>query len=306
MISLVLRRLVQILPVALLVSLVVFLLLHIAPGDPVRIMAGPTATEADIERVRARLGLDAPLPVQYVQWLGQVVQGNFGESLRSGEPVMEFLPERFVNTVWLTMVSMAVALILGLTGGIVVASRPGSFQDTSVMIVAVAGLSIPSFWLGLILILIFSVRLGWLPSGGGGSWQHIILPAISLGLATSALIARMVRSSLIEVLNADYVRTARARGLKERAILIRHAVPNALIPTITVIGLQFGTLLAGAVVTEVVFSWPGMGSLLVSAIANRDFPVVQAALLVVSFSFLLVNLLTVLLYAWVDPRVRLV
>jgi len=292
--------------VALLVSLVVFLLLHIAPGDPVRIMAGPTATEADIERVRARLGLDAPLPVQYVQWLGQVVQGNFGESLRSGEPVMEFLPERFVNTVWLTMVSMAVALILGLTGGIVVASRPGSFQDTSVMIVAVAGLSIPSFWLGLILILIFSVRLGWLPSGGGGSWQHIILPAISLGLATSALIARMVRSSLIEVLNADYVRTARARGLKERAILIRHAVPNALIPTITVIGLQFGTLLAGAVVTEVVFSWPGMGSLLVSAIANRDFPVVQAALLVVSFSFLLVNLLTDLLYAWVDPRVRLV
>jgi ABC-type dipeptide/oligopeptide/nickel transport system permease component len=291
-------------PVALLVSITVFLLLHLAPGDPARMLASPTAKQEDIERIRERIGLNDPLPVQYLRWLGNALTGDLGESIRSGAPVTEVLPERLWNTVRLTLASMTFAILFGMLGGILAALRPGSLPDVATMCIAVAGLSVPPFWLGLMLILFFSVRLDWLPAGGGDSWQHLVLPALSLGLASAALIARMVRSSLLEVLRADYVRTARARGLRDRAIVTRHALPNALIPTITVIGLQFGTLMAGAVITEVVFSWPGMGSLLVTAINNRDFPVVQASLLVISISFLLVNLITDLLYAVVDPRLR--
>ena len=302
--AVIVRRLAQMIPVAFLVSLVVFLLLHIAPGDPVRMLASPTAKQEDLERIRERMGLNDPLLVQYTRWLGNALTGDFGESMRSGAPISELLPPRLWNTVRLTLASMALAIALGLAGGLIAALRPGSLLDTVTMAVSVAGLSIPPFWLGLMLILFFSVRLDLLPAGGGDSWRHVILPALSLGLASAALIARMVRSSLLEVLRADYVRTARARGLRDRAVVARHALPNALIPTITVIGLQFGTLLAGAVVTEVVFSWPGMGTLLVSAISNRDFPVVQASLLAVSISFLLVNLLTDLLYTVADPRIR--
>jgi peptide/nickel transport system permease protein len=302
--AVIVRRLAQMIPVAFLVSLVVFLLLHIAPGDPVRMLASPTAKQEDLERIRERMGLNDPLLVQYTRWLGNALTGDFGESMRSGAPISELLPPRLWNTVRLTLASMALAIALGLTGGLIAALRPGSLLDTVTMAVSVAGLSIPPFWLGLMLILFFSVRLDLLPAGGGDSWSHLVLPALSLGLASAALIARMVRSSLLEVLRADYVRTARARGLRDRAVVARHALPNALIPTITVIGLQFGTLLAGAVVTEVVFSWPGMGTLLVTAISNRDFPVVQASLLAVSISFLLVNLLTDLLYTVADPRIR--
>jgi ABC-type dipeptide/oligopeptide/nickel transport system permease component len=199
---------------------------------------------------------------------------------------------------------MAIAIVIGMAAGLVAAARPGSPVDVGTMLVAVAGLSVPPFWLGLMLILFFSVRLGWLPAGGGDSLRHLVLPALSLGAASTALVARMVRSSLLEVLRTDYVRTGRAKGLRESALILRHALPNALIPTVTVVGLQFGTLLAGAVVTEVVFSWPGMGTLLVSGILNRDFPIVQATLLVVSLSFIVVNLATDLLYGLIDPRIR--
>ena len=298
-------RSLQAIPVVVATSIVVFLILHLAPGDPVRMLASPTATEQDLANIRNRLGLDQPLPIQYGRWIASVLQGDMGESLRSGAPVLEILPERYWNTIRLTLASMMIAAIVGLLAGLAAAARPGSFIDVLTTTVAVAGLSIPPFWLGLILILVFSVQLGWLPAGGGDSWHHLILPAISLGTATAALIARMVRSSLLEVIRTDYVRTGRAKGLREDALILGHALPNALIPTITVFGLQFGTLLAGAVITEVVFSWPGIGSLLVTSILNRDFPIVQATLLVVSLTFLVVNLLTDLLYFWVDPRIRI-
>ena len=297
-------RSLQAIPVMVATSIVVFLLLHLAPGDPVRMLASPTATEADLANIRSRLGLDQPLPTQYARWIGAIARGDLGDSIRSGAPVLEILPERFWNTIRLTVVSMAIAVVVGFLAGLIAAARPGTFLDVLTTAVAVAGLSIPPFWLGLILILVFSVQLGWLPAGGGDSWRHLILPAISLGAATAALIARMVRSSLLEVIRTDYLRTGRAKGLREKTLLVSHALPNALIPTVTVLGLQFGTLLAGAVITEVVFSWPGIGSLLVSSILNRDFPVVQATLLVVSFTFLLVNLLTDLLYFRIDPRIR--
>jgi ABC-type dipeptide/oligopeptide/nickel transport system permease component len=300
----VVARLLQAVPVVVATSIVVFLVLHLAPGDPVRMLASPTATETDLANIRSRLGLDQPLPVQYARWVGALAQGDLGKSLRSGAPVLEILPERYLNTIRLTMASMAIAVVIGFLAGLVAAARPGSAVDVLTTAVAVAGLSIPPFWLGLILILVFSVQLGWLPAGGGDSWRHLILPAISLGAATAALIARMVRSSLLEVIRTDYLRTGRAKGLREGTLLLGHALPNALIPTVTVLGLQFGTLLAGAVITEVVFAWPGIGSLLVTSILNRDFPVVQATLLVVSLTFLLVNLLTDLLYFRIDPRIR--
>jgi ABC-type dipeptide/oligopeptide/nickel transport system permease component len=297
-------RLLQSIPVAVATSILVFLVLHLAPGDPVRMLASPTATEADLANIRNRLGLDQPLPAQYARWVSAIARGDLGESIRSGTPVLEVLPERYLNTIRLTVASMVLAMVVGFVAGLVAAARPGSILDVLTTAVAVAGLSIPPFWLGLILILVFSVQLGWLPAGGGDSWRHLILPAISLGAATAALIARMVRSSLLEVIRTDYVRTGRAKGLREGALLIGHALPNALIPTVTVLGLQFGTLLAGAVITEVVFSWPGIGSLLVTSILNRDFPIVQATLLVVSLTFLLVNLVTDLLYSRIDPRIR--
>jgi ABC-type dipeptide/oligopeptide/nickel transport system permease component len=203
------------------------------------------------------------------------------------------------------MASMLITVVIGLTAGVISAARPGSLLDVGTMLAAVAGLSVPPFWLGLMLILAFAVKLDWFPAGGGDSWSHLPLPALSLGTASTALVARMVRSSMLEVMSADYVRTGRAKGVRESRVLAGHALPNALIPTVTVVGLQFGTLLAGAVITEVVFAWPGMGWLLVSSILNRDFPIVQATLLVVSLSFIGVNLLTDLLYAAIDPRIRL-
>jgi ABC-type dipeptide/oligopeptide/nickel transport system permease component len=302
--AMIVQRLSQMVPVVLLVSATVFMLLHIAPGDPVRMLASPTAKAEDLERIRESLGLNDPVAIQYSRWLGNAVRGDLGVSMRSGAPVSELLPPRMWNTLRLTVASMVIAILVGLAGGVIAALRAGTPVDAALMAVSVAGLSIPPFWLGLMLILLFSVRLGWLPAGGGDSWRHLVLPAISLGLASAALIARMVRSGLLEVVGGDYIRTARAKGLVEPSVVRRHALPNALIPTITVIGLQFGALLAGAVVTEVVFSWPGMGTLLVASINNRDFPVVQASLLVISLTFLLVNLLTDILYARVDPRVR--
>lgn len=283
----------------------VFALLQIAPGDPVRMLASPSATEGDIIRLRERMGLDEPLPVQYLTWLGNVLRLDLGESVRSGVPVGELLPSRIVNTLQLTLASMVITIVLGLAAGVIAAMRPGTWLDAIIMATSVIGLSIPPFWLGLMLILYFSVRLDWFPAGGGSSPAYLVLPSISLGLASAAIVARMVRSSMLEVISLDYIRTARAKGLSKTTLVVRHGLPNALIPTITVIALQFGALLAGATITETIFAWPGLGSLLVQSILNRDFPVVQACLLLITIMFIVINLLTDLLYAVVDPRISL-
>ena len=267
-------------------------------------MVTPAAKQADIERLRSKWGLDRPLPVQYVQWLGHAIQGDLGNSVRMRVPVSEVLWPRYINTLRLTMLSMLFSIIVGLTMGVLASIYHGGKLDTITMITAVSGFSVPPFWLGLILILIFSVHLGWFPAGNGDSWRHIILPAISLGVASMGLIARLTRSTMLEVLNTDYIRTARAKGLTERRILLLHALKNAAIPIVTIIGLQFGVLMAGAVVTEIIFTWPGIGWLLVNSILNRDFPLVQASLLVVSITFIIVNLIVDTIYMLLDPRIR--
>jgi ABC-type dipeptide/oligopeptide/nickel transport system permease component len=299
-----LERLLHTIAVLIVVSVAVFLLLHLVPGDPIRMMASPLARQEDIERLRARWGLDQPLPVQYFRWAGRVLQGDLGESVRMRVPVSEMLWPRYVNTVRLTLVSMVIAVSLGLLMGILAGVARNSPFDTLSMVIAIGGFSIPPFWLGLVLILVFAVKLGLFPTGGGDSSRHIVLPALSLGVATMALIARMTRSALLEVLGQDYIRTARSKGLAERRVVMGHAIKNALIPVVTVIGLQFGVLMAGAVVTEVVFTWPGIGALMVNSILNRDFPIVQATLLVTSVTFILINLVVDILYTYLDPRIR--
>ncbi len=288
----------------LLVSVLVFLLMHMVPGDPVRIMSDRTATPEDIERLRQGLGLDQPVHVQFTMWFTRAVQGDLGRSIRTGHQVADELLHRLPRTLLLTCASLVFSVIVGIGAGVVASVRSGSFLDVSIMVKAVLGMSIPPFWLGLMFILLFSVTLNWLPSSGSGTWQHIVLPALSLGLAGMGLIARMTRSTMLEVLRDDYIRTARSKGLSERAVVYKHALKNAMIPTITVVGLQFGILMAGAVVTERVFSWPGMGWLLVRSIHDRDFPVVQGALLISSISFILVNIVVDLVYALLDPRIR--
>jgi ABC-type dipeptide/oligopeptide/nickel transport system permease component len=291
-------------PILFLVSVVVFMLLHLIPGDPIRVMASPTATKDSIARLRARWGLDQPLHVQYVRWLGRILRGDLGRSMRRDIPVGDMLWPRYLNTVRLTAVSMAFSVSLGLLMGVLASVRRNSLFDVASMVISVGGFSVPPFWLGLILLLVFGVKLDLFPTGGGDSWGHIVLPALSLGLSSMAIVARMTRSTMLEILGQDYVRTARAKGLEERRVIMEHGLKNAMIPVVTVIGLQFGILMAGAVVTEVVFTWPGVGWLMVDSINNRDFPVVQAALLVTSVTFILVNLVVDLLYAFLDPRIR--
>lgn len=286
------------------VSVLVFSLLHFTPGDPVRSMATPATAPADIDRLRMKWGLDRPLPVQYGIWVTNVLQGDFGQSVRMRVSVSEVLWPRFFNTLRLTAFAMAIALVLGIGIGIAASVKRGSIIDTFSMIIAVSGFSIPPFWLGLILILLFSVHLGWFPAGGGDSWRHIVLPALSLAVASMSLTARITRSAMLEVLTTDYIRTARAKGLDERRILWVHALKNASIPIVTIVGLQFGILMSGAVVTEIVFSWPGIGWLLVNGILDRDFPVVQASLLVVAMTFVVINFIVDALYTVLDPRIR--
>ncbi len=285
-------------------SIIVFLLLYLIPGDPIRVMASPQARQDDIERLRERWGLNEPLPVQYVNWARNTLSGDLGESVRMRIPVSSVLWPRYVNTLRLTAASMGFAVLLGLAIGITASIKRGSIFDISTMFGAILGFSIPPFWLGLLLILAFNVHLNWLPSGGGDTWRHMILPVISLGTASTALIARMTRSAMLEVLNADFIRTARAKGLAQQRIIIGHALRNALIPVVTIVGLQFGILMAGAVITEVVFTWPGIGRLMVESILNRDFPVVRATLLVTSATFIVINLLVDILYAYLDPRIK--
>jgi ABC-type dipeptide/oligopeptide/nickel transport system permease component len=300
----VLRRLVLAVPTLVGVTLVVFALIRLVPGDPARLVLGLQASEEEVQRLRVQLGLDQPLPVQYARFLVRLLQGDLGRSVVTGEPVLREIGARLPATVQLAVTSTVVATLAGVAAGVVSATRQYSWWDYAVMTVALFGISLPVFWLGLMLMLLFSVHLRWLPAGGYGTPAHLVLPTVTLAAFSVAIIARMTRSSLLEVLHQDYVRTAWAKGLSSRAVVLRHALKNALIPVVTVIGLQFGGLLGGAILTETVFAWPGMGRLLVGAIVARDYPVVQGTVLVFAALFTLVNLAVDVLYAYVDPRIH--
>ncbi|MDQ3695683.1 MAG: ABC transporter permease [Chloroflexota bacterium] len=299
------RRIVLLIPTLIGVSLLIFGVMKLIPGDPAEIVGGMDASDTDLEAIRRRLGLDQPLHVQYLTFVGGALRGDFGESTRSHRPVTDELRHRLPETVKLAVVSMVIATMAGVMLGIFAALRPYSLWDNALMAVAISGVSTPVFWLGLMLILLFSVQLRWLPTSGSGGPQHLVLPAITLAAGSSAIIARQMRADLIEVMHFDYIRTARAKGLAQRLVVGRHAIRNALIPTVTVVGLQFGNLLAGAVITETVFAWPGLGRLLVDAIKFRDFPVVQATILILAAMFVFVNLAVDLLYFALDPRIRM-
>jgi ABC-type dipeptide/oligopeptide/nickel transport system permease component len=297
------RRLLQAVPVLIGVSLGVFLMIHLIPGDPAEMVAGQMATREDVENVRHALGLDRPLVEQYLQFAGRALRGDFGTSFRTGRPVSEEIIGRYGNTLLLGSVALAIAAVVGGLAGIVAAVKRFTWIDNLALALSILAISTPAFSLGLLLILAFAVWASVLPMTGFDSWQAIVLPAVTLSAASCAVICRIMRSSLVEVLDNQYVRTARAKGLREHLVVWRHGVRNALIPVVTVVGLQLGYLLGSAVVTETVFAWPGLGRLLVQSILARDFPVVQASVLVVAVTFIAVNIATDLLYALLDPRI---
>ena len=284
---------------------IVFLLIHLIPGDPVEIMLGEAASSADREALRVALGLDQPVMLQFTHYLHDLLQFDLGTSLQSRQPVIELLQERLPATLLLAGVTLAVTLSLALPLGMLAAVRRGSPWDGGAMMFSMLGVSIPNFWLGPLLILVFSLWLGWFPVSGREGAGSVVLPALTLGTGLAAVLSRMVRSSMLEVLGEDYIRTARAKGLPPHRVILHHGLRNALLPVITLMGLQLGALLAGAVITETVFSWPGIGLLTIEAIQSRDYPVVQACVLLISVGYVLVNLLTDMAYAWADPRIRL-
>jgi ABC-type dipeptide/oligopeptide/nickel transport system permease component len=300
----VLRRLALALLTLVGVTVVIFLLIRLIPGDPARLIAGLLASDEDVQRLRVELGLTQPLHVQYLIFFTGLLHGNLGSSAATRAPVLDEIALRLRPTVLLAVCSIVVATIGGLVAGIVSATRRYSVLDYLAMTVATFGVSIPVFWLGLMLMLLFAVYLHWLPAGGYGRPAHFILPTLALAAFSTGIIARMTRSSLLETFNQDYVRTARAKGVPWPGVVLRHALKNALIPVLTVIGLQFGALLGGAVLTETTFAWPGMGRLLVNSISSRDYPVIQGLVLVFAAMFALVNLVVDLLYAYVDPRIH--
>jgi ABC-type dipeptide/oligopeptide/nickel transport system permease component len=297
-------RLLFALPALWLILTMVFLLAHIVPGDPVAQMLGEGARAEDLTQLRHALGLDLPLPVQYGRYLSGVLHGNLGESFRFQQPVLKVVAEHYPATLELAAVALLFCALIGIPAGVLAAHKRGERTDHTVAVLTLFGLSVPNFALGPVLILLFSVVLGWLPVSGRGGISHLILPAFTLGAALAAILTRMVRTSVIEELSADYVRTARAKGVSESGVLFRHALRNALIPILTILGLQFGSLLAGTIVTESIFSWPGIGRLAVQAIGARDYPLLQGCILLIAVSYVFVNLLTDLVYALVDPRVR--
>ena len=284
---------------------IVFLLIHLIPGDPVEIMLGEAASAADRQALRAALGLDQPLLPQFTQYLHGLLQFDLGTSLQSRRPVAGLVLERLPATLLLAGVALSVTLTLALPLGMFAAVRRGSAWDKGAMAFSMLGLSIPNFWLGPLLILVFSLWLGWFPVSGREGVGSVVLPALTLGTGLAAVLSRMVRSSMLEVLGEEYVRTARAKGLAPHRVILQHALRNALLPVITLLGLQLGALLAGAVITETVFSWPGIGLLTIEAIQSRDYPVVQACVLLISIGYVVVNLVTDIAYAWADPRIRL-
>jgi ABC-type dipeptide/oligopeptide/nickel transport system permease component len=300
----ILKRLAMLIPVLFGVTIVSFSLLQIVPGDPAVLLAGEDANPDFIEAVRKEYGFDQPLYVQYFRFISHAVQGDFGISIRNREPVINLLKQRFAFTVQLSFLSILIAAFIGLIAGVISATRQYSIFDNLSMVGALFGISMPIFWLGLLLMLVFSVYLGWFPAGGSGGLKHLILPAIALGAASAAVIARMTRASMLEVVRQDYIRTARANGLREWVVIYKHALKNAMIPVITVFGLEFGYMLGGAVLTETVFSLPGVGRLMVEGIFQRDYAVVQSSMLLVAATFVLVNLLTDIAYAFFDPKIR--
>jgi peptide/nickel transport system permease protein len=283
---------------------VVFLLIHLVPGDPVEQMLGEGARPADIVALRHAYGLDKPLGVQYVRYWDGVLHRNLGQSIRLNDSVTHLVLTRYPYTVELTLAALAFAMLLAIPGGIAAAVKRGQPRDQVIGVVSLLGLSIPAFALGPILIVLVSIKLGWLPVSGAGDWKHLVLPAVTMGSALAAILTRMVRTSMLEELGQDYIRTARAKGLPERTVVYKHALRNAMIPVMTLIGLQFGVLLAGAIVTETIFSWPGIGRLTVSAISNRDYPLLQGCILAIGLTYVLVNLATDVLYMVVNPRIR--
>jgi len=300
------RRLVFAIPVLLGVSIAVFFMLHLIPGDPVlALLRGqPTVTDDDVARLREQLGLDKSLPEQYFTWLGGVLRGDFGESILQHRPVITIIAEQAASTVQLAFAAMVMAVIIGTVLGAISALKRNTWVDTLASLISLFGVSMPTFWFGLILIYVFSLRLGWFPITGEGGWKRLVLPALALSLDFSAIIARLVRASLIEVLQQDYVRTARAKGLRERTVVIRHALRNGMIAVITIVGLQVGTLLGGAVVIETVFARQGIGRLAVVGIQGKDFPLVQAIVLLSALVYVGINLLVDLSYSLLDPRIR--
>ena len=298
------RRLLLLVPVAWGVSTLVFLLIHLTPGDPVEVMLGETALPAAKEALRHSLRLDQPLPEQYLQFLQGLVTGDLGTSLFSREPVLTRIVKALPATIELAVAGLAIALIIALPLGILAAVRRDTGLDHGSRFVALLGVSIPNFVLGPLLILAFAIQLDWLPVSGRGGFSHLVLPALTLGMALAGILSRMVRASLLEVLGQDYIRAARAKGLSERQVILRHSLMAALIPVITILGLQFGALLAGTIITETIFAWPGLGRLTLEAIQARDYPLVQGCVLVISFGYVIVNAMTDLVYAYVDPRIR--
>ena len=299
------RRLLLLVPVTFGVLTLVFSLVHLIPGDPVEIMLGEGASAADMDNLRHQLGLDRPLPVQYWNYVRNLLRGDLGTSISYGEPVAALIAERLLPTLLLTAASMLVALMIALPAGVLGAVKQNTPGDHLLTVLALLGVSMPNFWLGPLLIIFFSIQLGWLPVSGMEGPASIVLPAITMGTALAAVLTRMIRSSLLEELGEEYVRAARAKGLPEKRVLFKHALRNALIPVLTVIGLQFGSLLTGAIITETIFSWPGLGQLLIRSINYRDFPLVQGCILSISVTYIAVNLLTDLAYAWLDPRIKL-
>ena len=310
----VLQRLLGLVGVLFGVSIVLFLALHLAPGDPAQLLLGPLVRPDDLARLRQELGLDRPLPIQYVTWLGQVLQGDLGRSIASHRPVLVEILERFQATALLAGASLLISAVAGITIGVLAAINRGGWIDRASMVLSLISMSTPSFWLGMVFIIVFSLALGVLPGSGmisprgdGGVLDvmaHLILPALTLAAVPTAIISRLTRSSMLEVIGLDYVRTARGKGLPEGRVVIRHVVPNALIGVATLVGIEAGYLLAGAVLVETVFAWPGLGSLLVTSILKRDFPIVQGGVMLIALTYVLINLATDLAYAYLDPRIR--
>lgn len=308
------QRLLSLIGVLFGVSIVVFLALHLAPGDPAQLLLGPLARPDDLARLRQDLGLDESLPVQYLKWIGHALQGDFGRSIASHRPVLTEILERFQATALLAGASLAIAILVGLAVGVLSAVRRGRWFDRLAMVVALVSMSMPSFWLAMILIIAFSLTLGWLPGtgmssprGDGGVLDvltHLILPALTLAAVPTAIVSRLTRASVLDVIGQEFVRTGRGKGLSERQLITKHVLPNALVGVATIIGIEAGYLLAGAVLVETVFAWPGLGALLVTSILKRDFPLVQGGVMLIALVYVLVNLLTDLAYAYLDPRIR--
>jgi glutathione transport system permease protein len=300
----VLKRLLGVLPTLAIVAFLVFFFVHLLPGDPARLAAGQDATPETVQMVREDLGLDKPLNVQFVRWAGGIAHGDLGRSLRSKRPVAVEIGERFLPTLWLTLWSMAWAVLFGLVVGIIAAIWRNRWPDRLGMALAVSGISFPAFALGLVGMEFFSVKLNLLPTTGADTWRHYILPTFTLGAAVAAVMARFTRSAFVDILGEDYVRTARAKGAPQIDVILRHCLRNALIPVVTMMGLQFGFLLGGSIVVEKVFTWPGLGRLLVDSVEMRDYPVLQALVLLFSLEFIFINLFVDVLYGLIDPRIR--